>query len=161
MNIKYRVNERDYRGAALLELRKRNRWSLLEFYSPYIVAIVWICACFIPDDFDLFLTLGIIPIFIAIVFLRRRKFEKDYHRKRNFHLLHSLDLDRNGLKLETTDGSTRTTWANYAKFAEDGRNFVLFHKSGHGFFPIPKDHLTPEQVEELGAMLQSRLPREE
>jgi YcxB-like protein len=161
MNIKYRVSERDYRSAALLELRKRDKWSLLEFYSPYIIAIVWVCACFIPDDFDLFLTLGIIPIFIAVLWMRRRRFENDYRRKRNFHLLHSLDLDRNGLRLETTDGSTRVTWANYLKFAEDADNFVLFQKSGHGFFPIPKDHLTPEQVEELGSMLQSRLRRAE
>jgi hypothetical protein len=92
--------------------------------------------------------------------MRRGKFERDYRRKRNFHLLHSLDLDRNGLRLETTDGSTRTTWANYIKFAEDSNNFVLFMKN-HGFFPIPKDHLTPPQIEELGAMLQSRLRREE
>ncbi len=161
MNIKYRVNERDYRSAALLELRKRNKWSLVEFYSPYIIAIVWIGACFIPDDFDLLLTLGIIPIFMSVLWMRRRRFENDYRRKRNFHLLHSLDLDRNGLRLETTDGSVRSTWANYTKFAEDPDNFVLFQKSGHGFFPIPKDHLTPTEIEELGSMLQSRLPRVE
>lgn len=161
MNIKYRVSERDYRSAAMLELRKRSNWSLLEFYSPYIIAIVWICACFIPDDFDLLLVIGIVPIFMAILWMRRRKFERDYRRKRNLHLLHSLDLDRNGLKVETTDGSTRTTWANYIKFAEDNHNFVLFQKTGHGFFPIPKDHLTPDQIEELGSLLQSRLPREE
>ena len=159
MNIKYRVSEKDYRSAALLELRKRNHWSLVEFYSPYIVAIIWVCASFIPDDFDVFLTLGIIPIFISAIWMRRRKFENDYRRKRNFHLLHSLDLDRNGLRLETSDGSARTTWSNYIKFAEDGDNFVLFQKNG--FFPIPKDYLTVPQVEELGALLQSRLPREE
>jgi hypothetical protein len=159
MNIKYRVNQRDYRSAALLELKKRSHLSLFEYYSPYIIAVVWIAACLIPDDFDLFLTLGIIPIFIAVLWTRRRRFEAEYRRKRNFHLLHSLDLDRNGLRLETTDGSMRTTWANYIKFAEDSNNFVLFQKSG--FFPIPKDHLTPEQIEELGAMLQSRLRREE
>ena len=159
MNIKYRVSERDYKSAAMLELRKRSNWSLLEFYSPYIIAIVWICASFIPDDFDLFMTLGIVPIFIAILWLRRRRFGADYQRKRNFHLLHSLDLDRNGLRLETTDGSVRTTWANYSKFAEDSNAFVLFQKAG--FFPIPKDHLTPEQIEELSALLQSRLPRVE
>lgn len=159
MNIKYRVSEKDYRSAALLELRKRSNWSLLEFYSPYIIAIVWVCASFIPDDFDLFLTLGIVPIFIAVLWMRRKKFERDYRRKRNFHLLHSLDLDRNGLCLETTDGSNRTTWANYTKFAEDSSSFVLFQKAG--FFPIPKDHLTADQIEELASMLQSRLPREE
>lgn len=161
MNIKYRVNERDYRSAAMLDLRKRSTWSLLEYYSPYIIAVVWICACLIPDDFDMFLTLGIIPIFAAVLWMRRSRFERDYRRKRNFHLLHSLDLDRNGLRLETTDGTSRTTWANYVKFAEDARSFVLFQKNGHGFFPIPKNHLSPSQVEELGAMLQSRLPREE
>jgi hypothetical protein len=159
MNIKYRVSERDYRSAAQLELRKRSKLSLLEFYSPYIVAIVWVCACFIPDDFDLLLALGIVPVFMAVLWLRRRRFAADYLRKRNFHLLHSLDLDRNGLTLETTDGSTRTIWANYIKFAEDSDNFVLFQKNG--FFPIPKDHLTPLQIEELGSLLQSRLPRQE
>jgi len=159
MNIKYRVSERDYKSAAMLDLRKRSTWSLVEFYSPYIIAIVWVCASFIPDDYDFFMTVGIIPIFIASLWLRRRRFANDYQRKRNFHLLHSLDLDRNGLRLETTDGSVRTTWQNYLKFAEDSNNFVLLQKNG--FFPIPKDHLTPEQAEELGAMLQSRLPRVE
>lgn len=159
MNIKYRVNQRDYRSAALLELKKRSHLSLFEYYSPYIIAVVWIAACLVPDDFDLFLTLGIIPIFIAVLWTRRRRFEAEYRRKRNFHLLHSLDLDRNGLRLETTDGSVRTTWSNYVKFAEDSTNFVLFQKSG--FFPIPKDYLTPDQIEELGAILQSRLRREE
>jgi hypothetical protein len=160
MNIKFRINERDYRSAAMLELRKRSRLSLLEYYSPYIIAIVWIAASMIPDDFDLFLALGIIPIFMAILWMRRNRFHSEYRRRRNFHLLHSLDLDRNGLRLMTTDGTTRTTWQNYIKFAEDSSSFVLFEK-GHGFFPIPKDHLTRPQVDELASMLQSRLPREE
>src|ERR1700683_2031439 len=122
MNIKYRVNERDSRSAAMLELRKRSRISLLEYYSPYMIAIVWIAASFIPDDFDMLLTLGIIPIFMAILWMRRGKFERDYRRKRNFHLLHSLDLDRNGLRLMTTDGTSRTAWQNYTKFAEDAKS---------------------------------------
>jgi len=161
MNIKYRINEREYRSAAKLELRKRSRWTLLEYYMPYIFAIIWIAASLIPDDFDLLLTLGIIPVFMAILWMRRGRFGRDYQRKRNFHLLHSLDLDRNGLRLETTDGTARTTWANYVKFAEDSDNFVLFLKNGHEFFPIPKDHLTPPQRDELEAMLASRLPRVE
>src|SRR5665213_2605124 len=113
MNIKYRINERDYRSAAMLELRKRSRLSLFEYYSPYIIAIVWIAASMIPDDFDAFLTLGIIPIFMAILWMRRGRFGRDYRRKRSYHLLHSLDLDRNGLRLETSDGTIRTAWQNY------------------------------------------------
>jgi hypothetical protein len=159
MNIKYRINERDYRSAAMLELRKRSRLSLFEYYSPYIIAIVWIAASMIPDDFDAFLTLGIIPIVAAILWMRRSRFGRDFRRKRSHHLLHSLDVDRNGLRLETSDSTTRTAWQNYSKFAEDSNTFVLFQKTGHEFFAIPKDHLSPPQVDELGSMLSSRLPR--
>src|SRR6266702_1337726 len=167
MQIKYRINERDYRNAATLELKKRSRLSRLEYYSPYAFAIVWIASALIPsaanvefDSTDLLLALGILPILMAFLFLRRKKFRQEYERMRDMHLLQTLDVDGIGLRASTSQGVSRTSWQIYSTFAEDANSFVLLKTANYGFLPIPKDHLTTSQANELRSLLQARLLHE-
>lgn len=158
MHIKYRISERDYRNAAMLELRKRSRWSALEYYSPYAFTIIWLSANLFASSIDLFLTLAVLPILMGFLYLRRRKLQREYLKLRHFHLLQALDLDQTGLRLITTLGTSRSSWDVYSKFAEDSRSFILYKAGGHGFFPIPKNYLTIAQVDELHTLLEARLP---
>ena len=50
MQIKYRISERDYRSAAMLELRTRNRVSKVEYFGPYILAAIWLIGSLIPSS---------------------------------------------------------------------------------------------------------------
>jgi hypothetical protein len=162
MHIEYRINERDYRSSATLALRKRSNFSALDFYTPYLFAIVWVGGSVIPSLFveqppDLLLTLGVLPIFVGFLWLRRKRLRREYGKLKNFHLLQTLDLDAAGLRLVTSQETTRSAWKLYSKFAEDKECFILFHRDDHGFIPIAKDHLTHLQVDELRALLESRL----
>ena len=167
MHIKFRVGLNEWEDAAMLELRRRTKTSALEYFGPHAVAIIWIAASLIPnpandylnDPTDLLLTLGVIPIFMGYLLLRKKRFQQDYRKIRNAHLLQNVDIDGEGLRVVTTDGALPTTWKDYTKFAEDGKVFILFRRGVHGFMPIPKSYLTMLQVDELRSLLQARLPQ--
>jgi len=164
MHIEFRISERDYRAAAMLALRKRSSFSGLDYYGPYIFAIVWLATSIIPSyihpdfDLDLVLTLGVLPIVMGFLSLRRKHMRRDYAKAKQFHLLQMLDLDAAGLRLVTTAGTTRSAWQVYTKFAEDPKSFILFMTGSNAFLPIPKGELTEGQIDELRALLTARLP---
>jgi hypothetical protein len=163
MHIEYRINESDYRNAHMLAQRKRSNFSALEYYTPYLFAIVWVGGSVVPglfvdEQLDLLLTLGVLPIFMGFLWMRRKRLRREYAKQKNLQLLQQLDLDASGLRLVTSLDTTRSAWSLYSKFAEDKECFILFHKDDHGFIPISKDHLTILQVDELRALLLSRLP---
>jgi hypothetical protein len=164
MHIEYRVNESDFVSASMLALRKRSNWSALDYYFPHILCVIWLAGNVIqsyiyPDmELDLLLTLGVVPIFMGFVVLRRRRLKQDYKRMKNLQLHQALDLDSNGLRLTTTAGVSRSSWDMYSKFVEDNSSFILYHKTDHGIVPIPKDHLTEAQADELRHLLTARLP---
>ena len=166
MHIQFFISERDYRSAALLAMRKRSNLSSLDYYGPYIVACVWIAASVIPNPFngylnepvDLLLTLGVIPIFIGILAMRRKNFRREFSKLRNLHPLQALDIDGIGFRLATTDATVRTDWKVYSKFAEDKESFVLFQEGSLLFLPIPKSNLTIPEVDELHTLLEAHLP---
>ena len=167
MHIQFFINERDYKAAALLAMRKRSNVSALDYYGPYIVAVIWIAASIIPnpfnnylqDDVDLLLTLGVVPIFIGVLTLRRRAMQKEYRKLRNLHPLQAVDFDNAGLRNSTTDAIVRTEWKIYSKYAEDKDSFVLFQTGSVLFFPVPKSNLKPAQVDELRALLEAHMPK--
>jgi len=166
MHIEYRVNERDFVTASTLALRKRSSWSALDYYFPHIFCVLWLAGSVIPSPFndygkaeiDLLLTLGVFPIFMGLVVLRKRRLKQDYIKMKNLQLHQALDLDSNGLRLTTTAGVARSSWDMYSKFVEDKSSFILFNRADHGIVPIPKDHLTDGQVDELRNLLTARLP---
>lgn len=169
MHIEYRVNESDFVSASMLALRKRSSWSALDYYFPHIFTVLWLAGSVIPnpfnnylrDDIDLFLTLGVFPIFLGMVVLRRRRLKQDYMKMKNLQLHQALDLDSNGLRLTTTAGVARSSWDLYFKFVEDKSSFIIFSSRDHSFIPIPKHHLTEPEADELRAMLTARLGAEE
>ena len=166
MHIEYRVNESDFVSASTLALRKRSSWSALDYYFPHIFCVLWLAGSVIPspfnhygqEDIDLLLTLGVFPIFMGLVVLRKRRLKQDYKKMKNLQLHQALDLDSNGLRLTTTAGVARSSWDMYSKFVEDKSSFVLYQKSDHGIVPIPKHHLTEPQIDELHSLLTARLP---
>jgi hypothetical protein len=163
MHIEYRVNEGDFVGASMLALRKRSNWSALDYYFPHIFCVLWlggnVIESFIhPDaEIDLLLTLGVFPIFMGLVVLRRRRLKQDYKKMKNLQLHQELDLDSNGLRLITTDGVARSGWEMYTKFVEDKASFILYHRLDNGILIIPKQHLTEGQSDELRNLLKARL----
>jgi hypothetical protein len=167
MHIQFFINERDYKSAALLAMRKRSNISSLDYYGPYIVAVIWVAASVIPNPFndylqepvDLFMTLGVIPLVFGVLWLRRKGMLKEYKKLRHFHPLQAVDIDGIGLRNSTTDAITRTDWNIYSRFAEDKDSFVLFHADSVLFFPVPKSNLTGPQVDELRSLLEAHMPR--
>jgi hypothetical protein len=167
MHIQFFINESDYRNAALLAMRKRSNISALDYYGPHIVAVLWIAASVIPNPFndylkdpvDMLLTLGVMPIFIGILALRRRTMHREYSKLRSLHPLQAVDVDGIGLRNSTTDAVTRTDWKIFSKFAEDKDSFVLFHEASVLFFPVPKSNLTRPQVDELRSLLEAHISR--
>jgi hypothetical protein len=167
MHIQFFINERDYKSAALLAMRKRSNISALDYYGPYIVTVIWIAGSIVPNPFnhylqepaDLLLTLGVIPIFIGVLGLRRKSMAKEFRKLRSLHPLQAVDIDGIGLRNSTTDAIVRTDWKIYSRFAEDKDSFVLFHADSVLFFPVPKSNLTVPEVEELRALLEAHMPR--
>jgi hypothetical protein len=163
MHIEYRVNESDFVSASMLALRKRSNWSALDYYFPHIFCVLWLAGNVIesvvhPDtEIDLLLTLGVFPIFMGLVVLRRRRLKQDYKKMKNLQLHQELDLDSNGLRLITTDGVARSSWDLYTKFVEDKNSFILYHKLDNGVLIVPKHHLTEGQCDELRNLLIARL----
>jgi hypothetical protein len=162
MHIEYRISDKDYRLAAQLAMRKRSGLSQLEYYGPYIFCIAWLAAnvVFNPDDPDLLLTLGVLPIVLGFLAMRRKTIKQAYTKLKNFHLLQALDLDATGLRLVTTAGTTRSAWQIYSKFVEDKYSFVLFLAGSEDILPIPKNQLGMTDVDELRALLTARLEHE-
>ena len=165
MHIEYRITERDYRLATMLAMRKRSSMSAVEYYGPYLFAVVWLAVSIIPaylhpdQDLDLLLTLGIVPIIMGFIMMRRKRTKEDYKKQKMFHLLQILDLDSNGLRLVTTAGTSRSAWKVYDRFAEDEKSFVLFLAGSTAILPIPKGELTLVQIDELRTMLEARFPK--
>ena len=87
---------------------------------------------------DMLLMLGVIPIFLGFLVMRKKAMREEYRKLKQFHLHQVLDLDMNGLRLVTTAGTTRSAWDTYLKFAEDKKSFVLFRKQDDRSSPSPK-----------------------
>lgn len=167
MHIEYRITEKDYRYATMLAARKRSSLSALEYYGPYLFAILWVAVSIIPaylhpdQDLDLLLTLGILPVIMGFLSMRRKQIRAEYKKMKMFHLLQVLDVDTNGLRLVTTAGTSRSAWKVYDRFAEDQKSFILFLAGSTAIFPIPKSELTFAQIDELRTMLKARFPNAE
>jgi hypothetical protein len=166
MHIEYRISERDYRSASTLANKKRSNWSALEHFWPYIFAVVWISIGFLPgasntgdSSDDLYFELGVIPILLLFLWMRRARIKQEYLKMHNFRLLHALDLDANGLRLVTTLGTQRTSWQLYDKYAENEDVLILFEEGKHSFVPISKNHLTTLQSDELRNLVGAYISR--
>jgi hypothetical protein len=166
MHIEFRITDIDYRAATLLAMRKRSTTSAVEYYGPYLFALLWVATSLIPaylhpdQNLDLLLTLGIVPIVMGFLLMRRKTIRREYSKLKDFHLLQVLDLDTNGLRLVTTAGTTRSAWKVYERFTEDGKSFIMFLTGSTAILPIPKAELTPAQIDELRSLLAARLPSE-
>jgi hypothetical protein len=140
--------------------------SSVEYYGPYLFAILWLATSLIPaflhpdQNLDLLLTLGIVPVIMGFLVLRRKTIGREYVKQKAFHLLQILDLDTNGLRLVTTAGTTRSAWKVYERFTEDDKSFIMFLAGTTAILPIPKGELTIAQIDELRSLLAARLPSE-
>jgi hypothetical protein len=163
MHIEFRITDKDYRAATMLAMRKRSTMSSVEYYGPYLFAILWVATSLIPaylhpdQDLDLLLTLGVMPIIMGFLVLRRKTIKREYKKHKSFQLLQVLDLDTNGLRLVTTAGTTRSAWKVYERFVEDDKSFIMFIAGSTAILPIPKGELTLAQIDELRSLLIARL----
>lgn len=167
MHVEYRVSEREYASATTLAQRKRSNLSALEHFWPYIFAIVWVGIGWLPSYMtgtagegadDLYFELGVLPVLIAFLWMRKRAQKREYNKLSHYRLLHQLDLDANGLRLQTSMGIQRTAWTVYDKYAENEDVFILYQTGNQGIVPIPKAHMTLLQIDELRSLLKAYIP---
>jgi hypothetical protein len=167
MHIEYRISDAEYRNAAGLAMRRRSSLSSLDYFVPYIFAIIWLVASLIPtaandylsDPTDLLFTLGAIPILAGFLYRRKKAFTQDYKRLTHLHPLQILNTDTKGIQIGVTKPTVFQAWQVFTKFAENPQVFILYYQGNHNFLPIVKGHLTSLQVDELRSMLLSRLPQ--
>ena len=164
MHVEYRVSEREYESAMALAQRKRSNLSALEYFWPYLFAIVWVGIGWLPTSMtgtggggtdDLYFELGVLPILMVFLYMRRRMQKREYKKLSHYRLLHQLDLDANGLRLATSVGVARTAWSVYEKFAENDSVFILYQTGNQGIVPIPKAHMTSLQIDEMRSLLKA------
>ena len=167
MHIEYRVSEADYRSAAQLAQRRRSTVSALDYFLPYIFAIVWIAAAILTgaaddgfqDSADLIFVLGAIPVLFGLLWRRKKALNQEYRRLVALHPLQIVNLDTDGIQIGGGKQPLRTTWKQYSRWAENKDVFILYlQQNEHHFLSIVKSHLTMLQVDELRSLLLSRLP---
>jgi hypothetical protein len=167
MHIEYRINEAEYCSAAELAMRRRSKWSSLDYFLPYIFSIVWLAAALITgaaddgfsDSADLIFVFGAVPVLIGLLWRRKKAFKSDYLRMSILHPLQILKLDSTSIIRGQGKEAIQTPWNVYSKFAENNKVFILYQEGSHNFLPICKSHLTDLQVDELRSLLLARLPQ--
>ncbi len=69
-----------------------------------------------------------------------------------------LALDDEGTVATFPTGESRLNWRAYTKCKETGSMFLLFF-SAYRYVSIPKRAMTPQQIEELRALVKARIAR--
>lgn len=165
MHIEYRINEAEYCSAAELAMRRRSKWSSLDYFLPYIFSIVWLAAALITgaadngfsDSADMIFVFGAVPVLIGLLWRRKKTFKTDYRRISVLHPLQVLKLDTTSIIRGQGKEAIQTPWTMYSKFAENQKVFILYQEGSHHFLPISKSHLTDLQIDELRSLLLARL----
>jgi hypothetical protein len=121
------VSEREYESAMTLAQRKRSKLSALEYFWPYLFAIVWVGIGWLPTSItgtggggtdDLYFELGVLPILMVFLYMRRRMQKREYKKLSHFRLLHQ-------------------------------------QRDNQGIVPIPKAHMTSLQIDEMRSLLKA------
>jgi len=96
---------------------------------------------------------------LAVVwFLPRLAARTQYRKQPGAHGPKTVVLDDTGVHLRWDGGSADVQWKTYFRHLESKHQFLLY-SSPVTFNMLPKRALTPEQVCELRAFLQQKLPR--
>lgn len=168
MHIEYRISEADYRSAAQLAQRRRSRVSALDYFLPYMFSIVWIAAAILTgaadngfeDSADMIFVMGAVPVLFGLLWRRKKAMNQEYRRLMALHPLQIVNLDSEGIQIGGGKQPLRTTWKQYSRWAENKEVFILYQQQNeHHFLTFVKSHLTMLQVDELRALLLSRLPK--
>jgi hypothetical protein len=69
-----------------------------------------------------------------------------------------LALDDEGTVATFPTGESRLNWQAYTKYKETGSMFLLFF-SPYRYMSIPKRVMTPQQIEDLRALVKARIAR--
>ena len=69
-----------------------------------------------------------------------------------------LSLDDEGTIATFPTGESRLNWRAYTKYKETGSMFLLFF-SQYRYMSIPKRVMTPQQIEDLRALVKARIAR--
>jgi YcxB-like protein len=69
-----------------------------------------------------------------------------------------LALDDEGTVATFPTGESRLNWRAYTKYKETGSMFLLF-LSPYRYMSIPKRAMTPQQIEDLRALVKARIAR--
>ena len=69
-----------------------------------------------------------------------------------------LALDDEGTVATFPTGESRLNWRAYTKYKETGSMFLLFF-SPYRYMSIPKRVMTPQQIEDLRALVKTRIAR--
>lgn len=96
--------------------------------------------------------------FIATPWLTRGKQKKMYQSAQAMHGQLSAEFDDTGVRFSGPNHNGFLGWPNYSRFSEDSRCFLLWQPT-RIFNPIPKRHLSSQQVEELSNLLRTHIAK--
>jgi hypothetical protein len=163
LRIDYEITEQDFleaQGLAMKELGPLTR--AMGWYLPILGSfmLIWLLFNVRHINFDPRLLLGVAlaAFFIASPWLTRRKHKKIYSSASGMHGRLSAEFDDQGIRFSGPNHTGSAGWQNYQKFVEDSRMFLLWQPT-KVFNPIPKRHLSSQQIDELRTVLSTHLTR--
>ena len=161
MKIDYEISEQDFLDAQRLALKELGPLvRAMRWYLPIAGSfmLIWVLFNIRHIGFDPRLLFGfaIALFFIANPWLTRRKQKKMYSSASAMHGKLSAEFDDQGVRFCGPNHNGSAGWQNYQKFAEDSRIFLLWQPT-RVFNPIPKRHLSSQQIEQLRALLSAHL----
>lgn len=163
MRIDYEITEQDFLDAQNLAIKQSGfATRTMRWYMPVLgcgmLLFFGLNVRHLTPDPRLFLGLGFALFFLATPWLARRKQKKMYSLAQAMHGRLSAEFDESGARFSGPNHNGFLGWQNYARFSEDSRCFLLWQPTKI-FNPIPKRHLSLQQIEQLGGLLRTHLPQ--
>jgi YcxB-like protein len=170
MHIEYQISEADYIAAIRLFQRSHSRFAQLKRYLLPVLCVVPISGAV----FLLVVTQGrgflqVVSTFIIFcvpiynLLFESRRLAQRYRESPGIQFRNYVDVDAKGFHLIDAASDRRTPWQDFSAFAEDDTTFIiLVTMDGKKKFVItPKRELTPAQIDEFRALLQTHLSSRE
>src|SRR5262249_31297610 len=161
LKIDYEITEQDFLDAQRLAMKELGPLvRAVRWYMPMVgsVMLIWLLIDVRHIGFDprLLFGLAVALFFIANPGLTRHKQKKMYSSASAMHGRLSAEFDDQGVRFSGPNHNESAGWQNYRTFAEDSRMFLLWQPT-RVFNPIPKRHLSSQQIEQLRTLLSAQL----
>lgn len=159
LTIRYRPTEED--GLNAMRATSMPSWGMFLFVLLlgllFLVGIYLINHNF-PVAGWLWLALSVV-IGIAVYEVPRFQVKRNLRSSPSAQGEIVLALDEEGTVATFPTGESRLNWQAYTKYKESGSMFLLF-VSPNRYMSIPKRVMTPQEIEDLRALVKARIARQ-